>query len=217
VLGDRGAAVRRLDPRSRLDEDEVLLEARDRAEEFACRPVRPSDGAALCFLATALRARAVVEIGTGTGVSGLWLLRGMVPDAVLTSIDVEREHQRAARAGFRAAGHPPGRVRLITGRALDVLPRLADGVYDLVFLDAVPVEYPRCIEEAVRMLRPGGVLVAHGVHGDGEPGTARRADPDVQARREVMRRCHEHEALVMLPVPLGGLLAAARRDGWAVG
>jgi predicted O-methyltransferase YrrM len=214
VLGDRGAAVRRLDPRSRLDEDEVLLEARDRAEEFACRPVRPSDGAALCFLATALRARAVVEIGTGTGVSGLWLLRGMVPDAVLTSIDVEREHQRAARAGFRAAGHPPGRVRLITGRALDVLPRLADGVYDLVFLDAAPVEYPRYIEEAVRLLRPGGVLVAHGV---GEPGPTRRADPDAQARREVLRLWQEHEALVTLPVPLGGLLAAARRDEWADG
>jgi len=193
----------------------VLLEARDRAEEFACRAVRPSDGAALCFLAAALRARAVVEIGTGTGVSGLWLLRGMCPDAVLTSIDIEREHQRAARAGFLAAGHPPGRVRLITGRALDLLPRLADGAYDLVFLDAEPMEYPRYIEEAVRLLRPGGVLVAHGVHGVGEPRPARRADPDAQARREALRLCQEHEALVTLPVPLGNLLAAARGDGWA--
>jgi predicted O-methyltransferase YrrM len=76
------------------------------------------------------------------------------------------------------------------------------------------VEYPRCIEEAVRMLRPGGVLVAHGV---GEPGPTRRADPDAQARREVLRLWQEHEALVTLPVPLGGLLAAARRDEWADG
>ena len=78
----------------------------------------------------------MVEIGTGTGVSGVWLLRGMRPDGVLTTIDVEDEHQRIARRIFRRPGSPPSRTRIITGRALDVLPRLADGVYDLVFVDA---------------------------------------------------------------------------------
>ena len=83
----------------------------------------------------------MVEIGTGTGVSGLWLLRGMRPDGVLTTIDVEAEHQRVARRVFAAAGLAPSRTRIITGRALDVLPRLADGVYDLVFVDHDRLEY----------------------------------------------------------------------------
>ena len=64
-----------------------------------CAPGRAGAGAGLRFLAAAIGARAVVEIGTGTGVSGLWLLRGMAADGVLTSIDMDPEHQRAARGG----------------------------------------------------------------------------------------------------------------------
>ena len=95
------------------------------------------------LLAAAGNARAVVEIGTGTGVSGLWLLRGMRADGVLTTIDVEAEHQRIARRIFVEAGFPSGRTRIITGRALDVLPRLADGAYDLIFVDGDATGPPR--------------------------------------------------------------------------
>jgi predicted O-methyltransferase YrrM len=217
VNGDGGSAARRgsatravgyLAP-SYLDEDEVLLDARTRGMEFACDPIEPAEGAALRFLATALRARAVVEIGTGAGVSGLWLLRGMAPDGVLTSIDVEPEHQRAARAAFREAGYPGSRLRLINGIALDVLPRLADGAYDLVFADAVAVEYPRYLDAAIRMLRPGGVVALCGVPAedqlDGyEPG------PEAHALLEVRRACREDERLFPLPHSGTGLLIAAR-------
>ena len=96
-------------------------------------PIGSGGGAALRFLASLLEARAVVEIGTGTGVSGLWLLRGMRPDGVLTTVDIEAEHQRLAKEAFTEAGIPPQRARMITGAALDVLPRLTDGHYDLVF------------------------------------------------------------------------------------
>jgi len=82
-------------------------------------------GATLRFIAAAIGARAVVEIGTGCGTSGIWLLRGMRTGSVLTSVDTEPEHHRLARAAFMAAGFPAGRYRLITGRALEVLPRLA--------------------------------------------------------------------------------------------
>jgi len=87
---------------------------------------RNGAGAALRFLAATLQARAVVEVGTGAGVSGLCLLAGMAPDGVLTSIDIEPEHQRAARRAFTEAGTTAGRMRLIMGQALDVLPRLTD-------------------------------------------------------------------------------------------
>lgn len=143
-------------------EDLILQTARGLAVEVGLVPVSPATGATLRLLAAANGARAVVEIGTGTGVSGLWLLRGMRPDGVLTSIDVEAEHQRMARRLFAEAGFPSSRTRIITGRALDVLTRLADGVYDLVFVDADPTEYEACVDAAARLLRTGGVLALHG-------------------------------------------------------
>ncbi|WP_028936795.1 O-methyltransferase [Pseudonocardia spinosispora] len=191
-----------------LDEDEVLTEARMQGAEFGCDPIDPVEGAALRFLATSLRAKAVVEVGTGAGVSGLWLLRGMPADGVLTSIDIEPEHLRAARAAFREARYPTSRLRLINGMALDVLPRLADGVYDLVFVDAVLVEYPMYLREAVRLLRPGGVLALSGML---DPDDGPLFGPETHAVREVLRVCQEDDALVALPMPLGdGLLVAAK-------
>ena len=82
----------------------------------------------------------------------------MRPDGVLTTIDVEPEHHRARGRPSRRPGIPSNRVRLITGRALDVLPRLTDGAYDLVFCDADKQEYPGYLEQAIRLLRPGGVV-----------------------------------------------------------
>ena len=139
-------------------EDDVLLAARARAEEVGAVAMGSGAGAALRFLAAVLEARAVVEIGTGAGVSGLWLLRGMRPDGVLTTVDVEAEHQRLARESFKDEGIAPQRVRTIAGRALDVLPRLTDGHYDIVFADGDKREYGAYLSEALRLLRPGGVV-----------------------------------------------------------
>ena len=139
-------------------EDEVLAAARARAEEVGVVAIGSGGGAALRFLASVIEARAVVEIGTGTGVSGLWLLRGMRPDGVLTTVDIEAEHQRLARETFTEAGIPPQRARTIAGAALDVLPRLTDGHYDLVFCDGDKAEYAAYLKEALRLLRPGGVV-----------------------------------------------------------
>ena len=100
-----------------VPEDEVLAAARARAEEVGVVPIGPGGGAALRFLASVLDARAVVEIGTGTGVSGLWLLRGMRSDGVLTTVDIEAEHQRLARQSFAEAGIPSQRARTISGAA----------------------------------------------------------------------------------------------------
>src|SRR5262245_17452811 len=118
-----------------LPEDGALRNARRRGEEVGATPIGPGGGAALRFLARAINARTVVEIGSGCGVSGIWLLRGMRTDGVLTSVDVEPENQRLARQAYGEAGFPTSRARLIAGRALDVLPRLTDGAYDLVFCD----------------------------------------------------------------------------------
>ena len=80
----------------------------------------------LTFLASAIGAKAVVEVGTGTGVSGLCLLRGMHAEGVLTSVDLEAENQRLARDSFTEAGFAPQRFRLIAGAGLEVMPMLTD-------------------------------------------------------------------------------------------
>src|SRR6266699_2778571 len=136
-----------------LAEDEPLRTARMNAEEVGgAAPVGPAAGAALRFLTAAIGAKAVAEIGTGCGTSGIWLLRGMRPDGVLTSVDVEPEHQRLARDVFKEAGFASNRYRLISGRALDVLPRLTDGGYDMVFCDAAKQEYLDYLAEGLRLL-----------------------------------------------------------------
>jgi predicted O-methyltransferase YrrM len=195
---------------SYLTEDDVMADARSAAGVLGCVPVSAGVGTALRFLAAAIRARAVVEIGTGTGLSGLWLLRGMREDGVLTSIDVDPEHQRIARAAFTAAGHGPSRIRLINGLGLEVLPRLTDGGYDLVLVDTSPADYPRYLDEALRLLRSGGIVALHGVLGPGvvDPGAA---DPGTLALREVTRQVREDDRLAPTLLPLGeGLLAALR-------
>lgn len=191
-----------------LAEDDVMRDARARGDAMGCAPIGPGGGAGLRFLAAAIGARAVVEIGTGAGVSGLWLLGGMSPDGVLTSIDVDPEAQRVARSAFREAGFAPGRLRLINGMGLEVLPRLTDGGYDLVSVDASSTDYPRYLDEAVRLLRPGGVVAMAGVLTGGVTDPA-ADDPGSVALREVARQVRDDERLVPLLLPLGdGLLAA---------
>lgn len=193
-----------------LPDDDVLAAARGRAAELGCSPLAPGAGTTLRFLAATLGARAVVEVGTGSGVSGLCLLRGMAGDGVLTSIDVEPEHQRAARRTFLEAGYPPGRMRLIVGRALDVLPRLTPGGYDLVFVDAARIEYPGYYEQGVALLRRGGIIAFHNVLAGGRMVDPSRRDPETLALREVARAIREDERLVPALLPVGGgLLVAA--------
>lgn len=195
-----------------LAEDEVLLAARDAATQLGCVPMGPGAGAGLRFLAATIAARAVVEIGTGAGVSGLWLLRGMSQDGVLTSIDIDPEVQRVARRAFTAAGHGPSRLRLINGLGLDVLPRLTDGGYDLVFVDCEPVEHPRYLEEAVRLLRTGGIVALNQalVAGTPEPGSD---EPAPVTLREAARLVRADDRLVPVLLPLGnGLLAAVKKS-----
>ncbi len=196
---------------SAIVEDAAVLAARARADELGATAVSPSVGALLAFLARARGASAVVEIGTGAGVSGLWLLSGMATDGVLTTIDPEPEHHRAARASFADADIAPGRTRLINGRPREVLPRLSDNSYDLVFVDGSVIDHPRHVTEAIRMLRSGGVLVVHNATADGAVGDASRTDPVTVAARDAAMIVADDEQLLPVIIPLGtGVLAAAK-------
>jgi predicted O-methyltransferase YrrM len=198
-----------------LPEDEPLLAARANAADLGgTEPVLPEVGAALRFLACAVGARTAVEIGTGCGSSGIWLLRGMRPSSTLTSVDTEPEYQRMARKAFTQAGFAQNQCRLILGRALDVLPRLSDGAYDMVFCDADPRDYPDYLSAALRLLRTGGIVAFNNAlqasaPGNGEPLDASPHDVALDLASQV----RADERLVPVLLPLGdGLLAAVKRS-----
>jgi predicted O-methyltransferase YrrM len=192
-------------------EDEVLAAARARATEVGVVPIGPGGGAALRFLAALIEARAAVEIGTGTGVSSLWMLRGMRPDGVLTSVDLEAEHQRLAKESFTEAGIPTQRVRLIPGAALDVLPRLTDGHYDLVFCDGDKLEYADYLNEALRLLKPGGIVAFDNALWHDRVADPAQRDAETVAIRELGRLVREHDLLLPVLLPVGdGLLVAKK-------
>ena len=193
-----------------LPEDEPLLAARASAADLGgTEPVLPAIGAALRFLACAVGARTAVEIGTGCGSSGIWLLRGMRPGSTLTSVDTEPEYHRMARKAFAQAGFAPNQCRLILGRALDVLPRLSDGTYDMVFCDADPRDYPDYLSAALRLLRAGGIVAFNNAL---LAGTSPDAGDDDLAL-DLASQVRADERLVPVLVPLGdGLLAAVKRS-----
>jgi predicted O-methyltransferase YrrM len=196
-----------------VPEDEPVVAARARSADLGVSPVGAGAGTALTFLAATVAARNVVEIGTGAGVRGLHLLAGMTRDGVLTSIDLEAEYQRAAKESFGSVGVAPSRARLINGRALDVLPRLTDGAYDLVLIDGDRSEYPDYVPQALRVLRIGGLLAMAGaLHGDRVSDPTHR-DAETVAVREAGRLVRDDERLVPVMMPLGdGLLAALKRS-----
>jgi predicted O-methyltransferase YrrM len=193
-------------------EGEVFHHARVRASELGIESVTPSVGSHLALMASATSAKAIVEAGTGAGISGLWLLRG-APDATLATIDTEIDHQSAARAAFNDAKIPASRTRIISGRALDVMSNMADAAYDLVFLDADSETAEEQAHEASRLLRPGGVLaLAHALWRDRVPDPVMRDDNTV-AYRSVIRAFQKNDDFVSVLVTAGdGLLLASKRS-----
>jgi len=192
-----------------VPEDSLLTAARQRGTEVGAIPIGSASGAALQFLASLLGAKQVAEFGTGAGVSGLWLLRGLTSEGVLTSIDREAEHQRLARETFTEAGIAPQRFRLITGSALDVAPRLNSGGYDLVFIDGDKTEYSEYLVEAKRLVRPGGVIAFDNALWHDRVADPSQRDPDTSAIRELLRNVADDDELLPLLLPTGdGLLVA---------
>lgn len=194
-----------------IPETEVIEKTRVRSEELGCTPVMPGAGSVLRLLAAAVGAKAVVEIGTGAGVSGLWLLSGMPPDGILTTIDVEAEHQRAARQAYAAAGIASQRTRVITGRAMDVLPRLTDAAYDMVVIDADKEEYPQYVQQALRLLRPGGVLAMDNMLWHDNVADPAVRDETTTTLRDLGKELRDNDSLLPALLPVGdGILAAVK-------
>jgi predicted O-methyltransferase YrrM len=194
-----------------VDETDAMLRARARADEIGIECITAATGAHLALLVSAIGAKAIVEAGTGAGLSGLWLLSGN-SDCVLATIDTESEHQVAAKASFRDGKIAATRTRVINGKASEVMSNMADSAYDLVFLDADRDTLELQLHEASRLLRPGGVIaIAHALWRDRVPDPAIR-DETTAVYRDALRFFVNNDDFVSAMSPIGdGLLLASKR------
>jgi predicted O-methyltransferase YrrM len=188
-----------------ITEDSNLIKARDKSKELGLSAIGQGVGSLLKFLASTIDASNVVEIGTGTGVSGLWLFRGMNSAGVLTSIDSDQERQRAAKEIFSEAGIASNKIRLIAGRAIEVVAKLTDNAYDLMFISGDKLEYETLLDQSLRLLRPGGILVFNNILDDSN-------SADNEAVKAVSEKIKDDSRLVSVMLPSGsGIIASSYR------
>ena len=190
---------------------ENLRSAREEAIVAGHSPISNGVASLLTVLAATTGAKAVAEVGTLMGASALAFFEGMGKDGILTSIDGDAEHQLAARRFLTAAGYPSSRFRLIAGTPLDVLPKLRDGAYDIVFINGDKLEYVECVAGALRLLRHGGLLIVHDVLWNNTVADGEAEGDETIIIREALEAVIESESYTPSLLPVGnGLLVAVK-------
>ncbi|OBH05120.1 O-methyltransferase [Mycobacterium sp. E3247] len=194
--------------------DDPALSAAVQASDAAGLPqiaVSAQQGKFLSLLAGAIRAHRILEIGTLGGYSTIWLARGAGPQGRVVTLEYEPRHAEVARANLQRAGLAE-RVDVIVGAALDTLPTLDGGPFDLVFIDADKENYVAYLDWAVRLARPGALIVADNVIREGqilEP----QGNAQAEAVRHTLQLMGEHPRLDTAVIQTVG---AKRWDGFAL-
>jgi len=189
-------------------EDGALDKAYGDARAVPGRPsVSAAAGKALLLLTRAIGAGRALEIGAGAGYSGIWIARGLAPGGRLQTLEVSEQNAAACRENYAAAG-VDDRIEILIGAALDVLPTL-DPPYDLCFIDAVKREYPAYLDHALRLVQPGGLILADNVLWSGRVSDPDQHDDDTVAIREFNQRLAEDDRLASLVLPLGDGLSVS--------
>ncbi|OBA83929.1 methyltransferase [Mycobacterium sp. 1164966.3] len=177
-----------------VGDDPVLTEALTASQAAGLPPIAVSaqQGKFLCLLAGAMQARRILELGTLGGFSTIWLARGAGPQGRVVTLEYEPKHADVARANLERAG-VADRVEVLVGAALDTLPTVR-GPFDLVFIDADKENNLAYLDWAIRLSRPGSIIVVDNVIRDRHILTE-SADPRVTATRQTLQVMGEHPRL----------------------
>jgi predicted O-methyltransferase YrrM len=196
-----------------LHDDPVLSAALEDSDAAGLPKIAVSaqQGKFLSLLATAVGARRILEIGTLGGFSTIWLARGAGPDGRVTTLEYEPKHAEVARANIDRAG-VGDRVEVLVGAALDTLPSVTGGPFDLVFIDADKENNPGYLEWAVKLTRPGSVIVVDNVIREGAI-LSPDQDAVVRGTRRVLELMGEHPGLDTAVLQTVG---AKHWDGFAI-
>lgn len=197
-------------------EDDVLRAVRAAAERAGMPPIAvvPETGRFLQVLLRAAGARRVLELGTLGGYSAICMTRALPADGRILSLEISPEHAAFARRQLERAG-VANRVEVRTGAALDLLPALEGERFDVVFLDADKASLPAYFDWALRLLRPGGLVIADNALRGGRVLDDRDDDPDLRGIREFNRKLATDSRVTGLVVPIGdGVgIGVLRADG----
>jgi predicted O-methyltransferase YrrM len=189
VAQDQWTAVDRYFSNLLVPEDPALESAlrESAAAGLPAIHVSPNQGKLLQLLAQSQGARRILEIGTLGGYSTIWLARALPDGGHLVTLEYEPRHAEVARGNIAKAGLA-GIVELRVGRALDTLAQLdaeASGPFDFIFIDADKQAYPEYFTWALRLSRPGSLIVADNVVRNGAVVDAASSDPSVQGVRRM--------------------------------
>lgn len=189
-----------------------VAEARAEALVTDLLPITTGTAALLKVLARSIAARSVVEVGTLMGASALSFLEGMDDKGVVTSIDLEADNQLPARQFITRAGYPSSRIRLIAGSPLDVMPKLRDGAYDIVFINGDKLEYVEYVAGALRLLRHGGLLIVNDVLWNNKVADEADESDESIIIREALEAVTASESYSQALLPVGNGLLLAVKD-----
>jgi predicted O-methyltransferase YrrM len=195
--------------------DDPALSAALEASNAAGLPqiaVSWQQGKFLSLLAGATAARRILEIGTLGGFSTIWLARGAGPDGRVVTLEYEPKHAEVALANVRRAG-VADRVQVVVGAALETLPTVGGDPFDLVFVDADKENYVAYLEWAVKLARPGALIVVDNVIREGGILSPESADAKVAATRQTLQAMGEHPRLDTAVIQTVG---AKHWDGFAI-
>jgi predicted O-methyltransferase YrrM len=195
--------------------DDPTLTAALEASDAAGLPqiaVSSQQGKFLSVLAGAIAARRILEIGTLGGFSTIWLARGAGPDGRVTTLEYEPKHAEVARANLQRAG-VADRVQVVVGPALETLPTVAGDPFDLVFIDADKENYVTYLDWAVKLTRPGGLIVVDNVIREGGILSPESDDARLQATRQTLQAMGAHPRLDTAVIQTVG---AKHWDGFAI-
>lgn len=191
----------------RLCPSDPSLEAALRANAAAGLPaidVAPNQGKLLHILALSVGARRILEIGTLGGYSTIWLARALPGDGQVVTLEAVPAHADVARANIERAGLAEV-VDIRVGPAIETLPQLAgDAPFDLIFVDADKRNNPAYLEWALRLSRPGSLLIVDNVVRKGAITDPASADPDVQGTRRLFDALAQEPRLVVTAVQTVG-------------
>ena len=193
---------------SYVAEDFYMKQARKNGAEVGAIDPTAAVGNLIKYLIKSAKSKSVVEIGTGSGVGGLWIFAGLNNDGVLTTIDTEREFSKIAKQIFQDAEISPTLYRIITGNLIEVVDKLADNNYDFV-VARCSNELPDMVHAAARLLRVGGVFLIDAVMAGGKVADATQRDSESIARRDAIKLIQEDKRWnsTLLPIGAGVLVA----------
>ena len=192
-----------------IPETEIMQRARQRGIEIGTYETTPAVGSLLRYITHLIGASSIVEVGTGSGVSGLWIIPSMIEKGLFTSIDDEVENARLAKQAFDEAGIAPSKYRLITGNSTEIVGKLADSLYDIFILRKSRDIFEN-VENAHRSLRPGGVIIIDRALMGGKVADPTQRDEATVAYRDAIKVIRESRELwmpMLLPVGDGVLVA----------